>query len=89
MRNGENYIYIEDGDIILIEDTGIGKSVTNDIENILTDISCRGKEMKNYKVIYRDSDGIIDGIKLDEFGNFKDFYHIGETNYQIAKTKIK
>jgi hypothetical protein len=71
-------------------------SVTNGIEIILKEISedlknnrISGTGINNFKVIYEDSEGIIDGVAIDSDGEFMNFYHIGADNYQAAKLKIK
>lgn len=85
-----NYTYQVDGDILFIEDNGgIAPSVTNAIESVLTDIEEELKtSISNYKVIYRDSEGTIDGVMTKD-GFFTNFYHIGEDNYHSAKLKVK
>ena len=84
-----NYKYTIDGNIIFIEDLNLGSiSVTNDIENVISDISKEmNTSMDNFKVIYKDSDGVIDGIVTDK-GMFDKFYYIGEDDYYAAKLKI-
>lgn len=82
------YDYIIDGNIIFIEDLNEGMSVTNDIENVIKEISNQEGSLIGRDVIYRDSENQIDGIRLDNKGEFKDFYFIGEQNYHAAKLKI-
>lgn len=88
-KSKSNYTYTIDGNVIFIEDLDGAMSVTNNVENVLQEIS---KEMEspisNFKVIYRDTDGNIDGISTED-GKFKDFYPIGERSYYAAKLKIK
>jgi hypothetical protein len=60
------------------------KSVTNDIENVLTDV-CQQHEvssLEGYEVIYRDSDKIWTGVLLSPKGNFADFFTLGGTKDQ-------
>ena len=84
----KNYNYTIDGNIIFIEGTGEGKTVTNSIEEILKEITVEmNASMDNFKILYRDSEGIIDGVKTSN-GEFSDFYYIGETSYYAAKLKI-
>ena len=69
-----NYTYKIGSNYLFITDLNIGgKSVTNDIENVLDDIS---KELNisldNFKILYMESDGVVDGI-LTSNGEFKDF----------------
>jgi hypothetical protein len=53
--------------VILIEDLNLGgKSVTNDIENVVSTISkTEGIDTKDYMIVYRDSMGIWDGWNGD------------------------
>lgn len=53
------------GEILYITDKGGMKSVTNDVENVLGDISkvIGFEDMKKMKIMYRDSMGIWDGIR--------------------------
>jgi hypothetical protein len=59
-----DYTYKIDGTVLFIEDRDLGRmSVTNNIENVLEEISKElGTSIQNYQVIYRDSDGNIDGV---------------------------
>lgn len=85
----DNYTYTIDGRILFIEDTNINTSVTNDIENILASISkMENTSISNFDVIYRDSNGTIDGIHTKD-NIFVKFYHIGQKTYHTAKLKIK
>lgn len=55
------YSYDVEGGILWIEDKGGLKTVTNDIDNILKDIGMI-QDISNKKIMYKDSDGIWDGI---------------------------
>jgi len=85
-----NYTFSIIGNILFIEDLNGAVSVTNDIENVLEFIQQNqlSPPIDSYDVIYRDSDGIIDGI-LTRDGEFKDFYLIGERDLEKAKLKIQ
>lgn len=61
--------------IIWIEDQGVGavKSVTNDMDNVLTEISAEVYDITRlglgeFLFMYRDSDGIWDGIDVKYLG---------------------
>lgn len=89
-----NYTWSKDGDIIAIVDfNGPGPSVTNDIRNVLRDIafelagSPTGGSLQDYRIIYRDSSGIWDGVHVLSTGEPR-FYSIGEKDYQLAKAKL-
>jgi hypothetical protein len=76
-----------DGDILAIEDLGGMKSVTNDIENILSDIAKYSLvNLSEYRIIYKDSQGVWDGITLKN-GRVS-FFPINETDYKKAKEKL-
>lgn len=63
--------------VIQIVDLDLGNmSVTNDIENILLEISGQLPEdnaLEENAVIYRDSTGAWDEVVLDQVGNFRKF----------------
>jgi hypothetical protein len=73
--------------LILIRDLNGPKSVTNDAEGVIKDIS----PPKDCRVFYVDSDGMVDELKHDGAGNFVAF-HYGFTceeefrTYFAAKT---
>jgi len=72
-------IFVDFREAIVIEiiDLNLGNmSVTNDVENVLIEISERfqeGNPLAESAVIYRDSEGLWDEIVLDQVGNFKTF----------------
>lgn len=79
-------------DVIWIKDSGGLKSVTNDIENILEDIS---KELAvpgsilAAKIMYQDSMAIWDGIKILFHSPFKvEFFPLTEKEFSKAKKKL-
>jgi hypothetical protein len=95
MRLGKsNYEWETNGDLLQIVDLNLGgRSVTNDIDNVINEIYQKiGDELKKYKILYRDSEGIWDGVN-PTWGIKKcvgcDFYHIGETEIELAIKKIK
>jgi hypothetical protein len=82
------YNYIIDGNFIFITDLNGAMSVTNDIENVLSEISKDlNTSMDNFKIVYQDSYGDIDGIKTIN-GSFKGFYFIGAKTFYEAKLKF-
>jgi hypothetical protein len=87
--------YVIDGNIIIITDLNYGgKSVTNDIENVIRDISMdlkreSGCGICNYKIIYQDSQGMFDEVLVNEKGEFKNFRCLYEKSITKAKEKIK
>lgn len=89
------YDYWLDGNLLCIVDLNQGMSVTNDMERVLAKINAT-TPLQGKKVIYRDSDGIWDGVTFDvaELNRTAailrvNFYHIGAKDLETAKTKIK
>lgn len=90
------YDYKLDGNIIAIEDRKGMKSVTNDIENVLSDImkleNTNSAFFTDKRIIYKDSDGIWDEVRLqiEERGIITKvtFHPITEMDYEKAKAKI-
>lgn len=94
MKAKSDYGYVIDQKILFIEDRDLGnRSVTNDIENVLSDIiesekNNEGFLLDNYSIIYRDSSGSIDGVETRD-NRFLRFYSIGEDDYEAAIKKVK
>lgn len=87
----KTYKYTIDGRVLFIEGEGPGgRSLTNSIKEVIGDI---GKEMGrpigdfDFDIIYRDSEGTIDGVYLH--GGVPGFYYIGEEDFYAAKLKIR
>ncbi len=68
------------------------KSVTNNAENVLNEImELDGINVADYKVMYKDSDGIWDGIKptvINSRVTSVNFFPIGEREYSKAIKKL-
>lgn len=65
--------------ILVVTDLSAAKSVTNDIQNVLTDIT-QAEELPSlagYRAVYQDSEGDWAGINLNEQGGFTGFYGLG------------
>jgi len=77
---------IEDVVVVIDQDKG-GMSVTNDIENVLQDLSY-SMDLGNRPVVYQDSTGTFDGVNHDT-GKFTGFYRLNETNVYAAVAKVK
>ncbi|HET6558089.1 MAG TPA: DUF6011 domain-containing protein [Prolixibacteraceae bacterium] len=86
--NRAEYDYGIQGEVIWIVDNGGLKSVTNDMENILADI-IREEEIDlcRYKIMYQDSMGIWDGVRIGSSGSVT-FFPIGEVKQHHAKNKL-
>jgi hypothetical protein len=61
--------------VIQIVDDNLGNmSVTNDVENVINEISARlPRPATDYAWIYRDTEELWDELVLDNVGNFKKF----------------
>lgn len=70
---------ITDDKIILLVDQDNGRSVTNDIVNVLAEIIQTEEKasLAGYRVAYRDTTQRWDGVQLDAAGRFQGFYPIG------------
>lgn len=80
------YGFFNNKNILWIEDLGGFKSVTNDIENIMKDIKSEGHDIKNKHIMYKDSYGIWDGIKIEN--RIVSFFSINETDIYKAADKL-
>lgn len=82
-----DYSYSVEGSVIAIVDLDQGsKSVTNDMENVLEDIRAELGDLSGYAVIYRDSMGRWDGVRL--VGRLVEFYALGESDQQRAASRL-
>jgi len=63
--------------VLCITDLNIGKSVTNDAENVIADLIKGGWDFTTIPVIYRDSIGMWDGLQVLN-GRFVGFFQICE-----------
>lgn len=83
-----------DGKVLYITDEGGLKSVTNDMENVLKDITetIAIRDLKNLRIMYRDSMGIWDGVGVsfieDQAIKGVAFYPLTEKDFGKAKDKI-
>lgn len=82
-----DYTYTVEGSIIAIIDLDLGsKSVTNDMENVLADIQTALGDLTGYAVIYQDSMGRWDGVRL--VGQSVVFYSLNEVDQQRASSRL-
>lgn len=82
-----DYTYSVESNIISIIDLDLGnKSVTNDIENVLDDIRTELGTLAGYAVIYQDSMGRWDGVRL--VGKSVEFYSINESTQEQAQAHL-
>lgn len=82
------YDYRFTGNVLFIEDLGGGKTVTNDIHNVLKEIIETEGDIDAWRILYRDSYGQFDGIK-QKGGKFIGFYYVGGESLIDAIAKIK
>src|SRR6516164_6870659 len=62
-------------------------SVTSDIENVLAKIEAWHQgSIAGYRIMYRDSDGVWDGIEWD--GQHTTFFAIRETDEAVAEKRL-
>lgn len=68
-NNRAQYTWGIDGNILWLKDqSGDGRSLTNDLENCLVEIQAETEQPINaYSIIYKDSEGIWDGITITKF----------------------
>lgn len=82
-----DYTYTVEENIIAIVDLDMGsRSVTNDIENVLDEISAQLGGLAGYAIIYRDSQGIWDGVRLER--GLAVFYGLNETELEEARRRL-
>ena len=91
--NRSSFDYGFDGRVLWIKDLGGAKSVTNDIENILNDVIEQNSfaDVKAKQVMYLDSQGIWDGVRMTFEKNRVtgvDFFSINEKEQSKAKAKL-
>lgn len=74
--------------VVVVFDLDTGCSVTNDVNNVLAKIKLTVPDLGKMKVIYRDSQGIFDEIKIDASGSFIGFSSINENTVTSALKKL-
>lgn len=82
------YVHHVDHGVLSIIDQARGASVTNDIENVLAEIAEHGVDLSTVQVMYRDTQGIWDAVKLDE-GRFAAFVSLNEKDENRARQKLR
>jgi hypothetical protein len=90
MRNDlfhADYTYSVEDNVIAIIDLDLGnRSVTNDMEYVLGSIRSELGGLAGYSVIYRDSTGRWDGVRL--VNDVVHFYGLGETEKEDAMGRL-
>ena len=84
-----DYTYSIEGNVIAIIDLCLGgRSVSDDIETVLSEISRELKsDLSGYALVYRDGQGNWDGIRLID-NNTIDFYALRETTQEGAVRRL-
>lgn len=72
---------------LVIMDLDKGKTVTNDIDNVLIDLQRIYGPLGEYKIMYKDTQGIYDGIRHDN-GRFLGFVSLNEKDGMVAYNKL-
>jgi hypothetical protein len=76
------------GNVVAIIDHDEGRSVTNDAENVIGDLTQQGFDLSKYRVIYRDTHGIWDQLLVDRTGRFAGFSSINERDLPAALARL-
>jgi hypothetical protein len=76
------------GNVIAIIDHDQGRSVTNDADNVIDDLTRQGFDLARYHVIYRDTRGIWDQLLVDRTGRFAGFSCINERDLSAALARL-
>lgn len=82
---------VSEDKIVQIIDQDNGRSVTNDIDNVLADIAqAEGlPSLAGHQVVYRDTTQRWDGVQLSEAGRFQGFYPIGAADQAAAVAQVR
>lgn len=83
------YSHTEQEVLIIIDMGQGGRSVTDDIENVLIELKAEIKALPNPIIIYRDQLEIYDGVRLDEHGQFQEYYPLNTQDRAKAIKKAK
>lgn len=75
------------GNVLIIYDRLGIKTVTNDIDNVLSEVKESYGNLDAYKIMYRDSQGVFDGV-VTRASKFTSFFSIGETDERAALAKL-
>lgn len=79
---------IEEVLVIFDKDNG-GASVTNDVQNVLDKVQSKIGTLSNIeRVIYQDSRGVFDEIRINDRGEFVGFYPVNKRSLSAAMAKI-
>ena len=82
------YSHTVHANVIAIVDHDGGRSVTNDVDNVIDDLSQQGFDLLKYRIIYRDTRGIWDQLLVDRTGHFAGFSSINERGLSAALARL-
>lgn len=82
-----DYRYSIEGMVIaIVELNEWGKSVANDLDNVLDEIQDQVGGLAGYAVVYCDRMGIWDGVRLER--GLARFYELGETAFERVAARL-
>lgn len=86
-RFNADYTYTVEDNVIAIVDLDLGnRSVTNDMELVLNEIRAELGDLAGLSVIYQDSMGRWDGVRL--VNDVVYFYGLGEADKEQAMSRL-
>lgn len=89
MFGGADFDFTTRESVIVIRDlNGGGRSVTNDLFNVVTSIEAQVGSLSGMTLIYRDSMGIWDQIIIDEKSGTPKIVPLNETSEEAALRKV-
>lgn len=75
--------------VVIIYDLNQGnRSVTNDMEYVLSSLKSTVRDLGQRKIIYQDSEKMFDEVVVNAQGEFKAFLAIQETERDKALTRL-
>jgi hypothetical protein len=82
-----DYTYTVEGMVIaIVELNEWGKSVANDLDNVLDEIQDQVGGLGGYAVVYCDQMGIWDGVHLER--GLAQLYELGETAFERVAARL-
>lgn len=88
MFGGADFTFAIKGPVVVIQDLNSGgRSVTNDLYNVLSAIESEVGSLKDRQLIYKDSFGVWDRVVIDEISGTPRIVSLRETSEQAAFKK--
>ena len=88
MRSTYDY-FTRSGVVFVTDRDEGGRSVTNDIENVVSELIARGVLRPGYRLTYRDSMGVWDEVVLDGHCRFVGFRSLNAGTPEEAREKMQ